>query len=59
MSFAQNLLKGKEKKNPKNPISPNTTTSKTIWKMSDNGIRPPKKLSKLCLLLPLELINSN
>lgn len=59
MSFAQNLPKGKEKekkkkKTPKNPISPNTTTSKTIWKMSDNGIRPPKKFSKLCLPLPLE-----
>lgn len=59
MSSTQNLPKGKERKPPKNSISPNTTTSKTIWKMSDNGIRPPKKFSRLCLPLPFRIINSN
>lgn len=27
--------------------------------MSDNGIRPPKKVCKLCLQLPFRIINSN
>lgn len=55
---AWNLPKGKERKPPKNSISPNTTTSKTIWKMSDNGICPHRKFSKLCLQLPFTIINS-